>query len=209
MNDAIVPNADHSMYIGPGRPIMVANIEAQLTAMIEGEDDDYTFLDTDILLLKPIPSVGSLTVTWRDHVAVGDEGEKIEGIAAAMPYNYGVIRVKRCKATIEAFIWLRERVRLMHPQQQKWYGNQLAMAELAGPRPKILGTQIDMRRIPWQLASPSTALSVGKIPCELYNYTPAVADSKLTEVVHALHFKGKSRHLMEGYAKALGLGWYL
>lgn len=199
--------AEGHLTIPAGMPIMVANIEAQLTALIEGADDYYVFLDTDVLLLKSIPQVGELTVTWRDHVAVTEEGEKVAGIAGAMPYNYGVMCVKRCKATIEAFMWLRERVRRMHPQQQKWYGNQLAMTELAGPAPKV-GTQIDVRRIPWQLANPSTFLSVGKIPCELYNYTPRVAHSEVKNQ-HALHFKGHSRGLMEGYAKALGLGWYL
>lgn len=190
-------------------PMMVANIEAQVHALTQvvPNYDDVVFLDTDILLLKPIPIVGQLTVTWRDHVAVTEEGEKVAGIANAMPYNYGVMRVKRCKATIEAFIWLRERVRRMHPQQQQWYGNQLAMTELAGPRPEA-GIQLDQRRIPWQIARPSTLLSVGKIPCEFYNYTP----QNTTEVLdtrHALHFKGKSRPLMKEYAARLGLGWYL
>lgn len=204
------PGASLFSHIAPGNQIMVANIEAQVEALF-GDDDDYVFLDTDVLLLKPIPSVGELTVTWRDHVLVSDEGEKVEGIAAAMPYNYGVMRVQRRKSTIEAFIWLRERVRRMHPQQQKWYGNQLAMTELAGPRPAV-GTQIDVRRIPWQMARPSTFISVGKIPCDLYNYTPnvpAVLGLIQGGQKHALHFKGKSRHLMEDYAKALGMGWYL
>jgi hypothetical protein len=195
--------------VQPSAPIMVANIEAQIHALMNG-GKDYCFLDTDVLLLKPIPQVGDLTVTWRDHVMVADDTEeKIEGLAASMPYNYGVMRARYSQATVEAFIWLRERVRRMHPQQQQWYGNQLAMTELAGPRPAV-GTQIDTRRIPWQLAKPSTLLAVGKIPCELYNYTPRIANEPLIgEPKHALHFKGKRRHLMADYAKLLGLGWYL
>lgn len=195
-----------------GEEIMVANIDAQITALLSG-DDEFVFLDTDVLLLKPIPLLGDLTVTWRDHALVGDDGEKIgEGLAAAMPYNYGVMRARATKPVVEGFIWLRERVRKMHVNQQKWYGNQLAMHELAGPRPKV-GNQIDVRRIPWQLAKPSTFISIGKIPCEIYNYTPkslCVPESTpwLT-LKHALHFKGQSRPLMEGYAKALGLGWYV
>lgn len=187
-------------------PIMVANIEAQIHALMANHGE-IVFLDTDVLLLQPIPSIGELTITWRDHVLLDEHEQKIEGIAAAMPYNYGVMRVKTCKATIEAFIWLRERVRRMHVQQQNWYGNQLAMHELAGPRPTV-GVQIDVRRIPWQLAKPSTFISIGKIPCDIYNHTPRVAHNEVKDQ-HALHFKGKSRGLMEGYAKALGLGWYL
>lgn len=188
-------------------PMMVANIEAQIHALLNG-GKDYVFLDTDVLLLKPIPAVGDLTVTWRDHVLVADDTEeKIEGLAASMPYNYGVMRVQAKKETIEAFIWLRERVCRMHPQQQKWYGNQLAMTELAGPRPTV-GILCEQRQIPWQLAKPSTKLDVGKIPCETYNWTPHKAGLSI-EGKHALHFKGKSRPLMEAYAKALGLGWYV
>ena len=203
--------ADRLEVIPDGNEIMVANIDAQITALLSG-DDEFVFLDTDVLLLKPIPLLGELTVTWRDHALVGDDGEKIgEGLAAAMPYNYGVMRAKCTKATVEAFIWLRERVRKMHTQQQKWYGNQLAMHELAGPRP-VTGNQIDVRRIPWQLARPSTFVNIGKIPCETYNYTPPALGNvaiDYTKDKHALHFKGQSRPLMEGYAKALGLGWYL
>lgn len=194
------------LHIPGGNPIMVANIDAQLTALLEA-DDDVCFLDTDVLLLKPITLLGELTVTWRDHVLIGEEGEKVEGLAASMPYNYGVMRAKCTKATVEAFMWMRERVRKMQRNQQQWYGNQLALHELAGPRPSA-GVFIDQRRIPWQLANPSTLISVGKIPCEIYNYTPKSDTDPCLYDKHALHFKGQSRPLMEGYAKALGLGWY-
>jgi hypothetical protein len=199
----------YCMPVRAGMPIMIANVEAQLSALIEwgSEDDSMVFLDTDILLLRPLPSAGELTVTWRDHVLVGDDGEKLEGIAASMPYNYGVIRAQRNKATIEAFIWMRERIRKMHPSQQKWYGNQLALAELSGPRPAV-GVQIDSRRIPWLLHEPSTLLTVGKIPCEFYNYTPQSVDEDVSQR-SVLHFKGGKRGLMEGFAKKLGLGWYV
>jgi hypothetical protein len=192
------------LYIQAGKPMMVANLEAQIHALYHHAE--CVFLDTDILLLKPLPSAGELTVTWRDHVLVGDEGEKVEGLAATMPYNYGVIRA-RGQPALEAFIWMRERIRKMHPQQQQWYGNQLALAELAGPRPTC-GVQIDSRRIPWLLHEPSTLLTVGKIPCEFYNYTPQAADEDVS-TRSALHFKGGKRSLMEGFAKRLGLGWYL
>jgi hypothetical protein len=187
-----------------GAPLMVANVEAQVQALYYHAD--CTFLDTDILMLKPLPSAGELTVTWRDHALVSDEGEKIAGIAASMPYNYGVIRAHGLGA-LEAFIWMRERIRKMYRQQQQWYGNQLALAELAGPRPEA-GIAIDSRRIPWLLHAPSTLLTVGKIPCEFYNYTPQAADEDVS-ARSVLHFKGKKRPLMADFAKRLGLGWYL
>jgi hypothetical protein len=209
---AAVAKADPSAqtlinYDESDAPIMLANLEAQVHALLLGQDgDEYTFLDTDVLLLKPIPRVGNLTVTWRSHVYQSEDGEKVSGVATAMPYNYGVIVAKRTPATVEAFIWLRERIRKMGKNEQEWYGNQIALAELAGPCPKV-GTAIEERRIPWLLTSPGRALAVGKIPCELYNYTPSKADEDIGQR-YALHFKGKSRGLMEGYARNLGLGWH-
>lgn len=202
--DWSVEGAEIQSFNSGAAPLMVANVDAQLHALYYHAA--CVFLDTDILLLKPLPSAGELTVTWRDHVLVSDEGEKLEGIAATMPYNYGVLRAQGLGG-IEAFMWMRERIRKMHPQQQKWYGNQLALAELAGPRPAC-GVQIDSRRIPWLLHAPSTLLTVGKIPCEFYNYTPQSIDEDVS-TRSVLHFKGKKRELMEPFAKKLGLGWYL
>src|SRR5688572_10521790 len=68
----VAPQADSVEHIPGGEPIMVANIDAQITALLSG-DDEFVFLDTDVLLLKPIPLLGELTITWRDHVLVGDE----------------------------------------------------------------------------------------------------------------------------------------
>lgn len=188
-------------------PIMVANVEAQCRALFIPGDGRFVFLDTDIILLKELPSVGELTVTWRTHVYMSDEGEKISGVAASMPYNYGVITAKFTRGTAEAFTWMRERIRKMHPQHQEWYGNQLALAELAGQRP-VVGIFVEDRQIPWTVHAPSTHLTVGKIPCDRYNYTPGATGENL-DGKFALHFKGKARPLMKDYALALGLGWYL
>lgn len=188
-------------------PIMVANIEAQIQGMFRGISDKLVFLDTDIILLDAPASVADITVTWRDHVAVNDDGEKQEGIASIMPYNYGIVTANYGKATVEAFIWMRERVKQMAQRQQEWYGNQLALAELAGPAPRT-GIDIASRQIPWSLHQDGTNIMVGKVPCEIYNYTPQAPDEDVSKRV-ALHFKGKKRDLMAGYAKKLGLGWYL
>jgi hypothetical protein len=47
-------------------------------------------------------------------------------------------------------------------------------------------------------------LTVHKIPCDLYNYTPKSPDDNLTGI-RLLHFKGHSRALMQVYAERLGL----
>lgn len=193
-------------FIPQGMPIMLANLEAQVAAMfLANPEEPIVFLDSDILLLKPLEAVGDLTVTWRDHVLVKDE-EKIEGIAAEMPYNYGVIVALPGMRATEAFIWMRERIRKMHSRHQQWYGNQLALAELCGPRPPS-GTEITDRSIPWTLTNHGNLLRIAKVPCEHWNFTPQKAGEDISER-YALHFKGGSRALMESYAKRLGFGWY-
>lgn len=197
---------DHASIfrIPSGMPIMLANIEAQVEVLISchghypNPQTRVVFLDTDILLLKPFTTEADLLVTWRD--AVGEvDGEKVEGVAGRMPYNYGVMIAKADRPAIEAFIWMRERVRKMHDGHKKWYGNQLALAELCGPRPTE-GSRTDERRIPWSLTEHGITLKVEKVPCERYNFTP----QRLGEYVdnkYALHFKGGSRALMESYVK--------
>lgn len=192
--------------IPSGQPIMLANIEAQLAALFAiPRGDRIVFLDTDTLLIEPFATEGDMTVTWRDHFKVLGE-DKVEGVAGIMPYNYGVVVARSCQPAIEAFIWLRERVRRMCPQLQQWYGNQLALAEIAGARPEH-GSRIDKRLIPWTLTEYGNAVDIEKLPCEQYNWTPPRVGEKLTGK-HVAHFKGHSRALMESYAKRLGLGWY-
>jgi hypothetical protein len=193
--------------IPPGMPIMLANLEAQC-AVLSQSKEPVTFLDTDTLLLESLdtPRGVDLTITWRDHVRQGEDGEKVEGIASAMPYNYGVIQANPTYGAIEAFIWIRERIRRMHPGHQQWYGNQLALFELAGPRPES-GSRIDERRIPWMLTKLGNPIRIQKLPGARWNHTPAKVGERLFGTISVLHFKGHSRALMESYAKRLELPW--
>lgn len=209
------PEIEHEAYyvhrIAPGQPIMLANIDAQVSALIHcltWDVDSIAFIDTDTLVRRPLlmSPDDDIAVTWRDHVRVIDD-EKIEGIAGVMPYNYGLILARPGQPAVEAFIWMRERVRKMHERHQKWYGNQLALAALCGPPPKE-GARSDERRIPWHLTAPGAAVRVQKRPCETWNYTPQKAGEDISQR-EMLHFKGASRALMAGYARAMGLGWYL
>ena len=194
-----------------GLPIMLANLEAQcsiLATRLRG-GGDITFLDTDILMLEALPRIAGadLTITWRDHALVGDDGEKIEAVASAMPYNYGVLRATASYACLEAFIWMRERIRKMHEGHQKWYGNQLALYELAGARPES-GMRIDARNIPWMLTKMGNSVRIAKLPGERWNWTPSQVGQKIHGSHSILHFKGKARPLMESYAAKLGLEWH-
>lgn len=199
------------MHIESGMPIMLANLEAQVAALAAAWTDGFerlTLIDTDTIVLKPIVCFGDLAFTWRDSIGLDDDGEKVEGIANRMPYNYGVIIAKPGIRAFEALIWLRERIRGMHSTHQCWYGNQLAAAELAGPRPKTdCGGQLDERRIPWKITAHGKALQIGKLPCERFNYTPQTAVENIDDK-YVLHFKGKKRALMKDYAALCGLGWY-
>lgn len=198
------------LRIDAGLPIMLANLEAQVVLRQYLKDEDIYFLDTDTLLVKPFdmqPTLFDIAFTWRDSIGVDEDGEKVEGIAQRMPYNYGVVVVGPTLGGLEALIWMRERVRVMHESSQKWYGNQLAAAELAGPRPAS-GTVLDARRIPWRFTKFGREIKVVKLPCEQYNWTPQAPAEDLS-AKYVLHFKGGKRSLMEGYALSMGLTWHL
>lgn len=185
-------------------PIMVANLEAQLMVLWEQRTPVW-FLDTDLIVLKPLPPLWEeqIAVTWRANLG-GKLKDATEGIEL-MPYNYGVVGAHPGRRVFEAFVWMRERIRRMSPQLQGWYGNQMALAALAGPAPAE-GEVTELRRIPWRLDSPSPELRVRKIPGDVWNYTPAEAGEDLTGL-GVLHFKGHARPLMEEYAAQLGLPW--
>lgn len=195
--------------IEPGLPIMLANLEAQCQTLATSRyGDSVTFLDTDVLMLEPLDFAAGadLVTTWRDHVGSTEEGEKIEGIANRMPYNYGVLGAIAGYRGLEALIWMRERIRKMSARRQEWYGNQLALAELAGPRPDS-GASLDLRPIPWSEITHGNAVGISKLPCERFNYTPRMVGEAIHGKRAFLHFKGHARGLMESYAKRLGFGW--
>ncbi len=191
-----------------GGPIMLANLDAQINALAyawEHDAEQITFLDTDTIFLRPFSYYGAINFTWRDNVGLDNDGEKVVGITTRMPYNYGVIVARPSLAAFEAFIWMRERVRQMHPSHQQWYGNQLAAVELAGHRPTA-GAALDARPIPWKLTSPGKTISIGKLPCTDYNYTPQAPNEDITSKF-VLHFKASRRDLMGVYARRLELPW--
>jgi len=199
-----VPGAEMVRF-EPGLPLMVANIEAQL-AVMWSHRTPIVFLDTDVLFLKPFPEQWEqgLTVTWRN--TVGGEIDDVKGgVADVMPYNYGVMGVLPGPRVIEAFLWMRERVRRMAPSLQLWWGNQIALAALAGPRPES-GIGADVRPIPWSLTEENPTVNVTKLPGEIWNWTPRTADEDLTSR-GAVHFKGHTRGWMQGAAESLGLLW--
>ena len=192
------------------RPMMLVNLDAQCAAIASLENGEAAvLLDTDTIVLQmmPLEVPDNLVVTWRDRIGTDAEGKPQVGIAQVMPYNYGVIGVRGGYKTLQAFMWMRERIRTMSPGLQQWYGNQVALAALCGPRPES-GTVTDLRAIPWTLTSHGDLVAIRKVEGSRYNYTPQQVGERIHGMRSILHFKGKKRGLMKAYAERLSLPWF-
>lgn len=176
-----------------GRPAMVANLDAQVDALLKASAGErILFLDADTLVCKQFPWQAGIDLyaTWRDHVN-GDRE-----MARFQPFNYGVLGAVAGPATIEAFIWLRSRILQMAPKNQDWYGNQLALADLLGaPRGEAWTA-----RIRWALMDEGTELRVLPLPCEEWNFSPDSADQDVANK-GILHMKGNRKDLMQHYSE--------
>jgi len=177
------------------QPTISARLDAQIAVLMdERRGDRVLFLDADALMRKPFPwePEADLYLTWRDHV----NGDK--DIARLIPYNGGVVGATVNPATIEAFIWMRSRIRHMSGQNQIWNGDQLALADLVGkPRGDRIETQIR-----WAITDTGTPLSVSCLPCDVWNYSPDKVDEDISERA-IIHLKGSRKDLIEHYAGRL------
>ena len=179
----------------PGRPAMVANLDAQINAIGTAQyGEQILFLDADTIVKKPFPFTESdLFVTWRDHVGMKD-GQKVIGAAKDMPFNYGVVGATVSIRTMEAFIWLRARILKMGKKHQDWYGNQMALFDLVGH--PAAHKRIKIR---WTLDDRGTDLSVTGLPCDIYNYSPETEGEDVSEKA-IIHCKGNRKDMMLAYA---------
>lgn len=180
----------------PGRPAMVANLDAQLLHLNTAEyGTKVLFLDADVLVKKPMElgPVDAL-VTWRHSAS----GEGKDSLAALMPYNYGVIGAVVNARTREAWTWMRAQVLNMSPAEQNWYGNQLAIAALVGCPPES-GSEIKTVPISWSLRDLGQPIVVQQHPCETHNFTPQAEGEDVTDKF-VLHFKGDRKQMMSAYA---------
>lgn len=184
-------------------PPMIENLAVQYERLAGSDCDANVFLDGDVVLLRglPLPTFGGahIVATWRDHDSVNEDGSKNLGAAATMPYNYGVLMALRSPAAIEAFLWMRERIKAMNPSLQGWYGNQMALAELLGPK---LREAPEDREIPWAPEREGNRIRALALPCETWNYTPESLSEDLS-AKGALHFKGKRKDMMREFCARL------
>jgi hypothetical protein len=195
-----------------GLPLQLAKISAQCRhVMTASPGRQIIFLDTDTLVLRSldIPVGADLFVTWRRSVHKPGSEEAVEGVAATMPYNAGVWGVRAGVMASEILLWIRERVRLRQGSGEinAWFSDQTALAELCGAPPAESNgdTPLWVRAaIPWLYHAHGEPITILKLPCSTWNYSPPEPDEDL-KGKGILHFKGKHRPLLEGYARALGI----
>lgn len=182
----------------PGRPAMVANLDAQLLHLNTADYGRHVlFLDADVLVKKPIEIICAVDVlvTYRHSVS----GEGKDQLAALMPFNYGVVGAVVNAQTREAWTWMRAKVLDMSPTEQAWYGNQLALAALVGMPPES-GSELKIIPICWSLRDlGGTSINVIQHPCSTHNFTPAAEGEDVSDK-YVLHFKGNRKHMMDAYA---------
>lgn len=180
------------MYVPSAHATISARLDAQIAVLMSvPRGSQVLFLDADALLKKPFPlGDDDLTLTWRADVNGNAD------LAKHIPYNGGVVGAKASHAGIEAFIWMRARMRRMSKKNQAWNGDQLALADLAGaPR----GEERWNARIRWTLNDPGTPLTVRALPCETYNYSPSEIGEDVSDKV-IVHLKGNRKDMLEHYA---------
>lgn len=202
--DSKFTGADNVVRWDIKRPAMVANLDAQLHYLMTVENGaNVLFLDADVLLRQRFPfslEKPDLYVTYRDHVGIDADGKPVQGIAAQMPYNYGVLGATAGIGSRLAFSWLRDRILGMNPDLQAWYGNQLALVDLIG-HPEFLSENAErtVRRNLFDSGARFDRIRVRTMPCEVYNYTPEGPGEDVSGKV-ALHFKGGRKDMMQAYA---------
>lgn len=174
-------------------------------AMARWDDrQDLVFIDSDTIVQKPLPVENDMWLTWRRSVTdMKSEDKRQIDLPVTQTYNGGVWGVNAGIAGIETMLWMRERLRKMSPQMREWYGDQAALAELAGPPPES-GTRVDKVRFPVPYVLSGDELVITKLPCSMWNYTPTREDEDVSDK-GILHFKGGSRKFFYTYAKRLGL----
>lgn len=161
---------------------MLENVKAQAEFLCKDmvrSEDEVVFLDNDALLAKPLPEMGdcNVGVTWRDNLGA---------LSMLQPYNYGVVMAKKCPDTIAAWFWMCDHIGKQTPQNQAWYGNQVALRELVGGvgRAEMVHGYFKIKTL--------------HLPCETYNWTPEDVGEDISEK-YVVHCKGDRKDLLDHY----------
>ena len=168
-------------------PLMVKNTEVwrDFCASQRGE---VIFLDPDVLMAKKpdLEALSDIAVTWRDNL--GDFSRR-------MPYNTGVVMARCNQRSAQFFNEMVRRIERMPDDDQRWYGNQLALATLVGDVPQVFkDLWRHSKRAPWEPALWIDGCQVNQIPCDLYNWTPDGDEPLMGQ--YFVHLKGNRKHRM-------------
>jgi hypothetical protein len=185
-------------------PVQLAKASALAKVAMTSRADRLVFLDTDTIVQRSVREwpQADLYLTWRDHVAVDEKGNKVVGVADVMPYNGGVYGITPQSAGVEAMIWLRENIARQPVDRHRWNGDQYAMHALAGAPPKD-GWRLADVTLDWAPNRTGPPVRICSVPCDEWNYTPP--DGADTSKAGILHFKGHSRARFLITARELGL----
>jgi hypothetical protein len=168
---AAVPGVDEVLRL-PTEPLALLRMRHQ--SAVTGE---WLFVDTDVYIQRDVRNVFAdpfdIALTTRNwpHLKVAG------GFTERMPFNIGVV-FSRCPA-----FWadIHERLSGMSPEWQEWMGDQQAVCDLVGEKPKY---------------------KIAFLKGSRYNLPPAVTDdaegtsAKMTAKASILHFKGAGRKAM-------------
>lgn len=185
--DADLPGVTKWLQIGGySNPLMVENtiIWRDFCAAHEGVN---IFLDPDVLMAKAPPLfLADIAVTWRDNL--GDFSRR-------MPYNTGVVVARGGQKSALFFNEMTDRISAMSDEDQKWYGNQIALAEMLGEPPQqMVDGWKHARKVNWT-PSLHCGCNVSFLPCDKFNWTPE--DDGPVMDRYFVHLKGNRKHRMK------------
>jgi hypothetical protein len=131
------------------------------------DHNDMLIVDTDVIAKRPIDDV------WRVHfdvaLTIREQGELYNGdgadIGGIMPFNTGVMLSRSQAFWRDCYTWLAKQ----SEEKQKWYGDQEAVAVVAGRKP----------------------YEVLILPCSKYNWAPT--HSTDNSDAYFWHYKGAIR----------------
>ncbi len=171
--------------IDPAR-LMLQRLVQQRRALAQIEGP-VAFLDTDILVLRPLSPIFDGTF----DIAVTIRDQPRHDFEHSMPYNNGVwfCHGSNRQLELDYLDCLIELNSAMEPEAHAWSGNQFAVRDLLGNRTS--GERFlhnDLR--------------VSVLPCSTFNYAPERAEEDISSR-HILHFRGEAKCLMKTYAANL------
>lgn len=130
-------------------------------------EGDAIFLDTDVIVKRDLREAFDepfdVGLTKRDYAIIGKETGR--NLTESMPYNTGVMFCRDRRF----FQMCYERSLTLSKEEQQWFGDQIAVADIAATR----------------------YFDVKEFDCEVWNRVPVRVDD--FKEAYAIHYKGQKR----------------